>query len=80
MKPTRYTCKVKANYLGGSRVRWIWPCGHARTQEITIGPKGPNSVRHRKPMNPGLLRKLVDYWNAAGGINSPSCPTCKEPK
>lgn len=77
---TRYTCKVKAEYLEGSRVRFLWPCGHTRTETLMVGPKGRGSRRLRKPMAPEIVRKLVHYWNRAGGVNSPSCPTCGEPK
>lgn len=76
----RSTCKVKAEYLDGSRVRWTWPCGHNRVETLKIGPKGRGSKRFQRPMAPELLRKLVPYWNQAGGINSPSCPTCGAPK
>ena len=54
-------------YRGGSRVRWLWPCGCRKTEIVLIGPRGC-----RKPMAPELLAKLEPYWRSAG-VNLPPC-------
>jgi hypothetical protein len=41
-----------------------------------VGPKGRGSRALRKPMAADIVRKLVNYWNGAGGVNSPACPRC----
>lgn len=80
MKVTRYAGRVKTEYVGDSDVRYIWPCGHTRTETLMIGPKGRGSKAHRKPMNPGMVKKLVTYWNSSGGVNAEACPTCERNK
>jgi hypothetical protein len=73
MKPRR-TVSGRGEYLGGSRFRWIWPCGHTRTETVTVGPKGPGSRVHRRPMAPEMCAKMASYW--AQRISLPPCPTC----
>lgn len=76
MPVTRYACRVRAEYIEGSTVRYTWPCGHTQHETLMIGPKGRGSKPFRKPMAPDMVRKLVNYWNGTGGVNSPACPTC----
>lgn len=76
MKITKATCKVQVEHLGGAKVRYIWKCGHSRTEEMMVGPKGRGGKRFQRPMATDLMVKMVRYWNAAGGLNSEECPTC----
>lgn len=77
MRVVRNSCRVKVEHIEGSTVRYTWPCGHTRTETIMIGPKtGPGYKKMQRPLSPDLLKKLVPYWNSAGGINMPACRVC----
>jgi hypothetical protein len=79
MKPTRYVCRTKVEYIEASIVRFIWPCGHSRKEEIRTGKPGMRK-RLRVPIGADMTKKLVGYWNRCGGVHSPSCHRCGEPK
>lgn len=78
MKVVRHVCKVKVEYLEGSTVRYTYPCGHTRKETIMIGPKsGRGWKKLQRPLGPDLLKKMVPYWNSAGGLSMTECPICK---
>lgn len=68
---TRRTVRARAEYLGGSRVKYVYPCGHYRTETLTQGGPGP---RGREPMMPAMVKKLARYWG--DGVNVKPCTTC----
>lgn len=60
-----------AEYLGGTRVRFIWPCGHSRAKDYSKGP-----IVQR--MGIGGVRFLSRYWGKQhGGVYLKPCPRCK---
>jgi hypothetical protein len=46
-----------AVYLGGSRVRFIWPCDCSREEIVKAG---------KNPLQPETLARLVSYWRRTG--------------
>ena len=66
--------RASAEYVGGSRVKYTWPCGHSRTKTLTSGPRG-----HKRPLHPAMAKKLAHYWGPLpeGGVGVPMCQTCK---
>lgn len=74
--------KARGEYLGGSRVRYTWPCGHQHSEIVMVGPKGRGSRGLRRPMAPELVQKLARYWGERSdgsphyGLNAGPCPTC----
>ena len=69
--------RAKGEYLGGSRVRYTWPCGHSRSETLMVGPKGRGSRGLRKPMSPAMAAKLASYWGGVSGVQAGRCPTCR---
>jgi hypothetical protein len=73
--------RIPVEYLGGSTVKYTWPCGHTKTEVLMIGPKtGLGAKKMQRPMSPDLLAKFVPYWNRAGGVSMPACPKCERLK
>jgi hypothetical protein len=75
--------KAFAEYLGGSRVRYTWKCGHTKTETLMVGPKGRGSRGLRKPMSPDMVKKMAAYWGHRDTdgrpiytLNAGPCPTC----
>ena len=58
-----------AEYLGGTRVRFTWPCGHTQTQDFSKGPV------HRRMSEFGC-RFLTKYWQGTQGVNLSPCKRC----
>jgi len=63
-------CGGSAVYLGGCRVRFEWPCGHYRTEDLS-GSHRP--LARRIPSEEGV-RFMVKRW--AAGVYLGKCPTC----
>jgi hypothetical protein len=62
-----------AEYLGGTRVRFTWPCGHTETKDFSTGPV-------TKRIGAGGVRFLSRYWGKdQGGVNLPPCRRCVRP-
>lgn len=57
MKPRRYV-RADCEYLGGSRVKYTYPCGHTRTETVTVG-RG----RLKRTLSPDMVAKLARYWS-----------------
>lgn len=75
--------KAFAEYVGDSRVRYTWKCGHTFTETLMVGPKGRGSRGRRKPMAPEAVRWLSRYWGQRKDDGTPHytltagpCPTC----
>ena len=69
--------RVHVEHLGGSRVRYHWPCGHTKEEELRVGPtRGPGAKRLQKPIGHDMCAKLCHYWNASGGVIVPICSKC----
>lgn len=75
--------KAFAEYLGGSRVRYTWKCGHSRVETLMVGPKGRGGAQFRRPMAPEMVAKMAHYWGHRHDDGSPMftlsagpCPTC----
>jgi len=70
--PKHLQPKVKgtAKYMGGSRVKYIWPCGHYRIETFTSGSR---------PVSPVLTAKFARYWGDGrrGHIWLSACETCE---
>lgn len=54
-------------YLGGSKVRWVWPCGCKKDATVMVGVG-----RSKTPMSPEILSRLAPYWRRTG-ITLPEC-------
>ena len=67
------TVRAEAEYLGGSRVRYRYPCGHTVTRTLTVPARGGG----RQPMNPSMVKRMATYWGEGQGVNVPPCPRCK---
>lgn len=70
MKPHRYVLG-QAEYLGASRFRWAWPCGHTKTEVFKIGPRGA-----KRPISESAARLMAWTWKGYGGVNLPLCRVC----
>lgn len=67
--------RARGEYLGGSDVKYTWPCGHWRRETVLNGAPGP---RGKKPMEPNMVRFLARYWHQ--GVQVGPCPTCGSPE
>lgn len=63
-----------AEYLGGTRIRFTWPCGHKRTQDYSKG-------RVSRRMGESGCRWMASWWSAEkGGVILGPCPRgCSRP-
>jgi hypothetical protein len=59
--------RATAEHLGGTRVRFTFPCGHSRIDDFSKGPVA-------KRVGELGVRVLVRHWQA-GGVTYP-CPKC----
>jgi len=60
-----------AEYLGGTRYRLTWPCGHSRTYDQKNEPFPRNTIGAE-----GVAR-MARYWRKEnGGVSAGLCPTC----
>jgi hypothetical protein len=59
----------RAEYLGGTRVRFVWPCGHTETRDYSKGPIP-------KRVGATGVRFLTKYWSS-GGVTLPRCKRCQ---
>lgn len=69
MKPQK-TIRGKAEHLGGTKVRYTWPCGHTQVRDHSKGPV-PKRIGELG------LRFLTRYWNNSG-VNLPLCKKCNK--
>ena len=61
-----------AEYLGGTRVRFTWPCGHTQVKDFNTGPIP-------KRIGSAGCKFLARYWShSGGGVNLPRCPRCRD--
>lgn len=64
-----------AEHLGGTKVRFHWPCGHVRTKDYGKGP-----IARRVPEF--WLRRVCrvgGYWSIGqGGVHVGLCETCSK--
>jgi hypothetical protein len=70
-KRTRADVWGKGEYLGGTRVKYIWPCGHFRTEDLA---RKSLPVYKRIPTAEGV-RITARNWSE--GMYLEQCPTCK---
>jgi hypothetical protein len=54
--PKSYKEGIKVEHLGGTRVKFIFPCGHADIKDFS---KGKLSQR----MGEAGVRLMIPYWN-----------------
>ena len=61
----------RARVIGrdGEKLTYRWPCGHEKTEVLTIGPPGI-----KKPAGLALAERFARYW--AGGVTY-ECPKCR---
>lgn len=60
--------RATAEYLGGTKIRFHFPCGHSQTKDYSKGPVA-------KRMGEAGCRFMVKYWST-GGVTA-ECPRCK---
>lgn len=72
MRKVKRLVRASAVYLGGSSVRYVYPCGHYRTETLKVPAPGGG----KQPMSPAMVKKLATYWRQGQGVNVPECPTC----
>jgi hypothetical protein len=59
-----------AEYLGGTRVRFTWACGHTETKDFSKGPI-------TKRVGEAGCKFLARYWSrSGGGVNLKPCRRC----
>lgn len=64
--------RAYAEYVGGSKIRYHYPCGHFRTETLMTGPRG-----RRVPMSPEMTKWHAHYWRKENnGVAVPPCSTC----
>jgi hypothetical protein len=69
------TGRAWAEYLGGTRYRLTWPCGHTRTVDQKEEPFPKNTV------GPEGVARMANYWRKEnGGVDAGACPTCARVK
>lgn len=67
---TRYATKAKAEHVSGTRVKYTWPCGHYRTEDLNSERR---PLARRVPTEEGV-RILSRSWG--DGVYVEACPTC----
>ena len=70
----RVSMNVRGNaeYLGGTRVRFTWPCGHTQTQDFSKGPM-------TKRMGASACRFMSHWWSkSSGGVYLKPCRRCSK--
>jgi len=65
----RHDVRGTAEYLGGTLVRYTWPCGHTQTQDHSKGPV-------HKRLSAFGCKFLAKYWAGSQGVILPACRTC----
>ncbi len=58
--------RAHAEHIGGTKIRYTWPCGTKRTRDHSKGPV-------HKRFGEWACQFYVNYWNNSGGVNAP-CP------
>lgn len=72
MRKVKRTVRAEAEYLGESRVRFTFPCGHFRTETLMVPARGGG----KQPMSPAMVRKLAAYWGPGQQVAVSECLTC----
>jgi hypothetical protein len=68
-KKIHKTIRGTAEYVGGTSIRYTWPCGHTQTQDHSKGPV-------TKRFGAWACQFYVRYWAGSGGVNLPLCKRC----
>ncbi len=65
--------KGNAEYLGGTKIKFIWPCGHYRIEDYSKKPIP-------KRMGVAGCKMMAKYWDKdrGGHVYLPPCPTCEK--
>jgi len=64
--------RAKCEHIEGAKVRFHFPCGHYRTDELNQPKPGGGT----QPMHMMMVRMLVRSWETTG-VNVDPCYTCK---
>lgn len=65
--------RASVEHIGGTHIRYIWPCGHFRSEDLNGGHL---KLSRRIPSEAGV-KSLARYWRTENDrINAGPCPTC----
>lgn len=53
-----------AEYISGTKIKFVWPCGHTQTQDFSKGPIV-------KRMGPTACKMMARWWR--DGVNLQLC-------
>lgn len=62
--------RATAQYIGGTKIRFIFDCGHTQTKDFSQGPIS-------KRMGALGCKLMAHYWSKQGGGVNARCPRCK---